>query len=91
MSYFIGDDGKEYDLFGKGGAAIMAEDMHAPLLGTIPINTALRKNADNGNPTANFETDDSLGDQLLSFCRNLAGQVSIKALGGASQPTLTIS
>lgn len=91
MSYFIGDDGKEYDLFGKGGAAIMAEDMGMPLLGTIPINTALRKNGDTGNPTANFETDDSLGEELMSFVRKLAGQVSIKAMGGATQPTLSIS
>ena len=91
MSYFIGDDGKEYDLFGKGGAAIMAEDMGIPLLGTIPINTALRINGDTGNPTANFEGDDSLGEELLTFCRNLAGQVSVKALGGATQPTLSIS
>ncbi len=91
MSYFVGDDGKEYDLFGKGGAAIMAEDMGIPLLGTIPINTALRQNGDTGNPTANFETDDSLGDELMNFVRNLAGQVSVKALGGAAQPTLSIS
>ena len=38
----VGDDGKEYDIFGRGGAEAMARDMNVPLLGTIPINTALR-------------------------------------------------
>ena len=30
MSYFIGDDGKSYDIFGRGGAERMAADMNLP-------------------------------------------------------------
>ena len=91
MSYFIGDDGKEYDIFGLGGAAQMADDMGVNLLGTIPINMALRKNSDSGNPTANFEAGDQLAKELGEFARNVAGQISVQTLGGAQQPTLSIS
>jgi ATP-binding protein involved in chromosome partitioning len=92
MSYFIGDDGKEYDIFGKGGAATMAEDMGVPLLGTLPINTAIRRNSDGGNPTANFTGDKLLAKELMEFVRNVAGQVSVKTLrGDGAMPTLSIS
>lgn len=91
MSYFIGDDGKEYDIFGRGGAAQMADDMSVPLLGTIPINMTLRKNCDEGNPTANFEAGGQLAKELGEFVRTVAGQISVLTLGGARQPTLSIS
>lgn len=74
MSYFIGDDGKEYDIFGKGGAAKMAERLGLPLLGQIPINTALRANSDAGNPTANFD-DKPLAAEFDALVGNLIEQV----------------
>ena len=57
MSYFIGDDGKEYDIFGRGGAQTMAQKLNHPFLGSVPINMALRKNGDSGDPSANFEEE----------------------------------
>src|SRR5690606_18243727 len=33
MSFFIGDDGKEYDIFGRGGAEAMAQRLNLPYLG----------------------------------------------------------
>src|SRR5690606_34759536 len=48
MSYFIGDDGKEYDIFGRGGAQVMAHELGVPFLGAIPINMRLRANSDGG-------------------------------------------
>jgi ATP-binding protein involved in chromosome partitioning len=74
MSYFIGDDGKEYDIFGKGGATKMAERLGLPVLGQIPINTALRTNSDAGDPTANF-TPGTLATELESLVANLIEQV----------------
>ncbi|UCD74217.1 MAG: Mrp/NBP35 family ATP-binding protein [Phycisphaerales bacterium] len=92
MSYFIGDDGKEYDIFGRGGAEAMAERLGLPFLGGVPINTALRENCDTGNPLANFAGDDGLARNLDDLCRNLAAQISIAAAtGGSAKPTMTIS
>ena len=92
MSYFIGDDGKEYDIFGRGGAEMMAQEMGLPFLGTLPINMAIRRNGDAGDPTANFTDDSKLAGELDTVVRNLAGQISIHNLSGRfEQPTLSIS
>lgn len=91
MSYFIGDDGKEYDIFGKGGAMNMAYAMGVPVLGQVPINTALRANGDSGNPTANFEGDDALKDELEKMVDQFITAVEDQSGATGGQPTLTIS
>ena len=37
MSWFTGDDGKRYELFGAGGGAELAERLEVPLLGQVPL------------------------------------------------------
>jgi ATP-binding protein involved in chromosome partitioning len=89
MSWFIGDDGKEYDIFGRGGAEKMAARMGVPFLGAIPISMALRANSDAGAPLRNFD-DPALSSHLDRVVRKLAGQVSVQALT-AKTPTLSVS
>jgi ATP-binding protein involved in chromosome partitioning len=96
MSYFIGDDGKEYDIFGRGGAQQMAQRLGIPFLGSIPINTALRQNMDSGNPTRNFDPATAGGDQLPKSLEQLADQLIAQLTlatmhRGAKAPTLSIS
>jgi ATP-binding protein involved in chromosome partitioning len=92
MSYFIGDDGKEYDIFGRGGAEVLAQSMNLPFLGAVPIHMELRENADAGTPLANWDANQTLARELDDLCRNLASQVSIASLGGRLvQPTLSVS
>ena len=50
MSWFTGDDGKHYELFGTGGGTELAEKCGVPLLGQIPLTPKLRDGADNGRP-----------------------------------------
>lgn len=91
MSYFIGDDGKEYDLFGRGGAEQMAQRLGTPYLGGVPINTALRINSDSGDPTANFEGDPKLARELMSVVDQLENQVALAGMrSGAQAPTLSV-
>ena len=80
MSYFVAPDtGKEYDLFGRGGAKAAAEKLRVPFLGEIPININIRTSGDDGNPASNFEkTDPTTRDCITRFVRNLAGQVSMR-------------
>lgn len=52
MSWFTGDDGKRYDLFGEGGGQALAELLEVPLLAQIPLTVPLRQGADEGNPIA---------------------------------------
>ena len=50
MSFFIGDDGKEYKIFGEGGVEKAAKEFNKDFLGHIPLNQDLRASADNGEP-----------------------------------------
>jgi ATP-binding protein involved in chromosome partitioning len=50
MSWFTGDDGTRYELFGQGGGAELAGDLGVPLIGRIPLIPALREGGDNGRP-----------------------------------------
>jgi ATP-binding protein involved in chromosome partitioning len=50
MSWFTGDDGKRYELFGAGGGADLAARLEVPLLGQVPLVEALREGADTGIP-----------------------------------------
>ena len=50
MSWFTGDDGKRYELFGSGGGQALAEKVDVPLLGQIPLVPELREGGDEGRP-----------------------------------------
>src|SRR5690606_459445 len=92
MSYFIGDDGKEYDLFGRGGAEHMAQRLGLPFLGAVPIHMALRENSDSGNPTANFTGNPTLRSELEKLVKRVEDGVAMASLRAAqSGPTLTVS
>ena len=52
MSWFTGDDGKKYELFGAGGGAELAAELDVPLLAQIPLVSDLREGSDTGNPIA---------------------------------------
>jgi ATP-binding protein involved in chromosome partitioning len=87
MSYFIGDDGKEYDIFGRGGARQMADRLELPMLGTVPINMALRANGDAGEPLKNFDAGDALAGELETMCRQTTQAIETRA---AERPTLSV-
>jgi ATP-binding protein involved in chromosome partitioning len=50
MSWFRGDDGKRYEIFGSGGGELLARDLGIALLGQIPLETPLREGGDAGVP-----------------------------------------
>jgi ATP-binding protein involved in chromosome partitioning len=58
MSWFRGDDGKHYELFGAGGGAALAADLGVPLLGQVPLVPALREGGDAGVPIIVSAPDD---------------------------------
>jgi ATP-binding protein involved in chromosome partitioning len=92
MSFFVGDDGKSYDIFGRGGAEHMAQRLGLPFLGAVPITMALRENSDAGDPPANFE---SAGPALRAALESLAERVEQEAamaeLRRGAAPSLTVS
>ena len=50
MSWFTGDDGKKYEIFGSGGGQELADELNVPLLAQIPLLNALREGGDDGHP-----------------------------------------
>lgn len=96
MSSFVADDGKEYDIFGKGGAERMAQRLGVPFLGALPMTMSLRANGDRGEPVANFTGEDLPGRCLSAalevMVTNFEGQVALATLKRQdSRPVLNIS
>ena len=50
MSWFRGDDGKSYEIFGQGGGDELATTLGVPLLAKIPLVPVLRQGGDDGKP-----------------------------------------
>ena len=50
MSFFKGDDGKEYKIFGEGGVEKTAQEFNKKFLGKIPLHQDLRVASDKGTP-----------------------------------------
>lgn len=57
MSWFTGDDGKRYELFGAGGGASLAADLDVRLIGQVPLVPALREGSDEGRPVVAVDPD----------------------------------
>ena len=64
MSWFTGDDGVRYELFGAGGGDALAEALEVPLLGKIPFVPTVRRGADDGVPV---RLSDPVGEAALAF------------------------
>jgi ATP-binding protein involved in chromosome partitioning len=50
MSYFVGDDGKRYEIFRHGGGRKLASAAGVQFLGEIPIDAHVAECGDNGTP-----------------------------------------
>jgi len=69
MSWFIGDDGKRYELFGAGGGRQLADELGVPLLSQVPLVASLRQGGDEGVPVMVAEPDGEVAgvfDQLAA-------------------------
>ena len=61
MSWFTGDDGTRYELFGSGGGEHLAERLDVPLIGKVPLLPALREGGDEGRPIMATDPDSEPG------------------------------
>ena len=74
MSYFIGDDGKKYSIFGEGGVKKTAEEFKKDFLGQIPINIEVGKTGDQGKPIVEALPDHEISKIYLE----LANRIKLK-------------
>jgi ATP-binding protein involved in chromosome partitioning len=78
MSWFTGDDGKRYELFGAGGGAELAEELEVPLLAQLPLIPALRAGGDEGKPIAAVEPDSEIGRAFHTLAERIAVELRPK-------------
>ena len=72
MSWFTGDDGKRYELFGAGGGQELADELGVPLLGQLPLVTALREGGDVGRPITAIEPDSETAEAFRRIAERIA-------------------
>ncbi|WP_370893677.1 Mrp/NBP35 family ATP-binding protein [Janibacter sp. GXQ6167] len=78
MSWLELPDGSRQEIFGAGGGQAVAESLtrtigaEVPLLGQIPLDTALRIGADAGNPVVTADPDSPAAVALRGIARGLA-------------------
>ena len=84
MSWFTGDDGKRYELFGKGGGQILADELNGPLLAQIPLLNALREGGDDGHPIAAVAPDSEVGKAFFAIAKYIAEDMKPKKIFSAA-------
>ena len=71
MSFFRGDDGKAYEIFGAGGGQELADQLEVPLLGQVPIVPALREGSDEGNPIVVAHPGDEASKAITAIAERI--------------------
>ena len=71
MSYFKGDDGKNYKIFGEGGVKRTAKEFNKEFLGEIPINPEVGKAGDNGKPIVEENPNHEISKIYLEFAKKI--------------------
>ncbi len=72
MSWFTGDDGTRYELFGSGGGGTLAADLGVPLLGQVPLVNAVRLGGDEGHPVMAVDPDSEAARSFRAIAEKLA-------------------
>ena len=80
MSWFTGDDGKRYELFGSGGGQELADELGVPLLGQLPLVQALREGSDDGTPITAVAPDSESAKQFHEIARQIAEDMKPKKI-----------
>ena len=71
MSYFMGDDGKKYAIFGEGGVKKTSEEFEKEFMGEIPIDPDVGKNGDIGIPIVEKDPNHNISKIYFKFADEL--------------------
>lgn len=88
MSWFTGDDGARYQLFGAGGGDDLAQRLEVPLLGQVPLEQQLREGSDSDHPLAAEHPDTEAGRAFTAIAERIDVEL---APTRRYHPELTIS
>jgi ATP-binding protein involved in chromosome partitioning len=82
--------GHEEHVFGAGGGERMAAQYDVPLLGSLPLDIAIREQADGGRPTVVAAPESKVAAAFLEIARRAAGRLA-SGTAASAFPTLTVS
>ena len=71
MSFFEGDDGKKYEIFGQGGVKRTADEFQKEFLGEIPISPEIGTCGDKGKPIVEEIPDHKISKIYSDFAKKI--------------------
>lgn len=71
MSGFVCDHGEHYDLFGSGGGTELADSIGVPVLGEIPLDPAVVRGGDDGEPVVRSDPGGPAGQAFSALAKRL--------------------
>jgi ATP-binding protein involved in chromosome partitioning len=80
MSWFSGDDGKRYEIFGSGGGQELADELGVPLLGKLPLVPELREGGDDGRPITAVNPSSEAAQAFQEMARRIAVELKPKKI-----------
>jgi ATP-binding protein involved in chromosome partitioning len=76
MSYFIGADGKRYEIFRHGGGRKLAGEAGVPFLGEVPIDPRVAECGDTGDPIVHKYPDSPIAKSYLELATTVSQQLA---------------
>ncbi len=77
MSFFKGDDGKKYNIFGEGGVKKTAEEFKKEFLGEIPIDPEVGKYGDKGKPIVESDMNHPISKIFLDLASHIRSKYEV--------------
>ena len=71
MSFFKGEDGKKYPIFGEGGVKRTAEQFEKEFLCEIPIDPEVGRSGDQGKPIVEIKPDNEISKIYLDIAKKI--------------------
>jgi ATP-binding protein involved in chromosome partitioning len=87
MSWFTGDDGRRYEIFGSGGGQELADELDVPLLAQIPLLVPLREGGDDGRPIVAEQPNSEAAEAFRTLAERIAVELRPRKV---FRPELTI-
>jgi ATP-binding protein involved in chromosome partitioning len=75
MSFFVGEDGKRYDIFRHGGGRKLAQEAGVPFLGEVPIDPRVAECGDTGDPIVHKYPDSPVGKAYQALAETVAREL----------------
>ncbi|MEM7208707.1 MAG: iron-sulfur cluster carrier protein ApbC [Pseudomonadota bacterium] len=83
--------GHEEHIFGAGGGERMAQESNVDLLGSLPLDIAIREQADGGAPTVVSDPDGAIAEAYRSIARKMTAKLAKQSKDySASFPNIVI-